>query len=1431
MMLKRVMLLMAFSLSCLAGVFGLNWEGMKAVKEADGSVMLADSDMKGGPYLICFPIPVNPAKGWEMSVDARCEKVTGRVQVYIRVLDVSGKVLKYFNSNSISGTKDWQTLSVQIPPESWPEGTVSLRILMQPAAGAAEGTGKAWFRNFTQGEIEPAIEETAKMAETDMISTSAPWGLKWVGSKYQIEDGAILVNDDTPLGGNYVISEQIPVDCTKSWQLSVEAKCQIVSGRTQVYVRACDVDDKRLHDWGTDSLTKSSDWTKLRLEVPADKWPEGTKCVRVILQPAAGPAEGIAKAWFRNLTYGEIENVQPIQGLECTKEFVFKYGQLTLLNNELHKFPFEKEPEQARIEIMRNSPAYVSAIQILADEKLGGTINVSPWIEGEEKYDELKPMALKKVPRGYLLDVTALPAWRKLALVFPGKKDFTIDDLQVSRVIFPEENWSASWIWFTTDRVEMIEVFLRKEFELKEAPTRAMWQCAFDDGGIVYFNGKRHGAVDGRFSPPNDDVARYLKPGKNVIAVEVHQGRYAAGFLGELDMNFADGTHQKLVTDKSWKFMPSDADIRRQAAGAPGVKPPSNWMDASFDSSNLGECVELGIPPGGAWGAVRYRMNAPRLPITLVTPAYPAVLQAGVEYSQEVFFKADVPCKVDTPVYLQMSRNNTTFHEWEIGIAPTGKKEFSLSYKFGLSPFICPGEYQMKIVMSGYVASNADGTPCDIQKVRVNNSRTAETPDARIKRDPHGVPTLMINGQPYPSIFSARGVRQLTQHAAQFNSAHLHLYHVYHTPNWPAPGQHNFAQMDAIAENILSGDPKALFIVKLQLRDGKPIWYLPKYPEDAVEFDNGAKANHISLASWRWKEMVGEYLRDFIRHIADSPYADHVIGYFPDEGEEGQWMHYWSGGNPASPGTLSDYSPAMLDYFRQWLKKNYASEEALRKAWGEPEVTFETATIPTREERIDGEMGLRSLPRNRKAADFGWALGDVVSEGIEYYAKIVKEVSGGKALTGGLYGHLMDLGGGFLGEQVGYARQKLPVETPYIDYYLGPMSYSHRFRDVGYPGGYDMPSPGTLELHNKIWINENDLRSHLEFPAGYAYSVRTPALFSQQLAREFVKALCGRAGYYYYPLGESGMGWFDDPETIDTIRELSSLGEATITGDRRSVSEIAAFFDDDAQCRLRQTAGREVTSLNGNAIMQREALFRIGAPVDEFLQFDISNPKLRSYKFYVFLNPYFLKEDQIAAIQKIAERPGVNILFIFTPGVATDNGLDTKVATLLTGMKFEFEKAPRAPQFKTAKSFGLLKAGSNFGLETNPYGPVAIPSGYDEVLATFAGDDAPAVVRKGNIYVATLGVLPVEMLRDIAKQAQVFTYSEDNIAVYACRQYAGFHSSNNTKNCVFRAPQGKLLKQLWPVGSKDHPVEEFRWANTGPRTVFFEILDKSKKVD
>jgi len=1361
----------------------------------EGVIKISDNSQAGGALILNAQIiPLKTDAEVNFSVQAKCENVTTRTQVYILIYDRSGKRIKAFSSNVITGNSDWKELKLLIPSGTLPAAAAGLRVQLQPAAGPAAGTGTASFRELKLDITDPSAQPQTQR-------------LKWHGMKYTSTQGVITLRDDSTTGGPYLLSNPIKVNPRTAWNFSCEASTQNNTGRAQMHIFVFDKSGKRLQVYTSNSLAGSSDWKKLYASI--ERLPDASDSIMIVLQPSAGPASGTGTASFRNLEYGEKEVPATLTGIECIKGYVTKYNALYLLDKNLKKTPFATPLPQARLELMYHTPEAAEALQIVTTAQLD-SVKIAPWQEGQEEYAPLRSVKLQKVSGGYVVDLKTLGPWRKLAVEFPGKSNLTIETLKLYKHEYPEENWQANWIWFTPDRIENITVYLRGEFELDQLPKLAMMQGAVDDGGEVYVNGHRVASIFGRATPPNTSIAQYLRPGKNTICAIVHQARYAAGLLVEMDMIFADGSSRKFITDRNWR--------------ASTTKPAANWMSPEFDFSTFKKCVELGRPPHGGWGQVKYRMNAPKTVIQVTKSNIPSAMTAGTSYACQMQFRLPEK-RPATPIRLKLMRNGITFESFNIGITPADKTEFEFAFTLDTSKYLMPGDYELVFSMSG-CKPMAGTRDLSRQTVKVSNSRRAQTPDARLKKI-NDVPTLTVNGKAYFSIFSAHGVKDLNIHARIFNKAGLELYHVYHTPDLAENQVCNFAQLDMIAATLLKNDPDALMIVKLSMRDGTPQWMRKKHPEDMVVFDNGARSGHMSLASLARREYYAYYIRQMIKHVEKSPYADRIIGYFANEGEEGQWMHYWSGGNPSKPGTLSDYSQPMLDFFRQYLRRSYRTNAALQAAWRDPQVTFDNAAIPTRQMRTAYGNGVfRDPTLHRPAIDYAYALSDCVTEGIEFYGKVIKEATGGKALTGALYGHLIDLGPNFLGEQTGYLRQKLAVETPYIDYYLGPMQYAANFRDQGGVGSYDMPSPATLVLHNKLWVNENDTRSHLQYPPEYAYSIRTACANDQVMAREVGKALCSRAGFYYFPLATSSLNFFDDPESVKTIGQLDKITKAAVKRDLRSTSDIAVFMSDESHAMLRQQGGGfGDEKLQRYAVFQREAIGRVGASFDEYLQFDAAHPELKKYKLYIFLNPYLMTAEEVKAVKKIAADKNNHLIFVSAPGIANGAKLNMDLANQLTGMNFELRNARRKAQFKTTRAFENLPAGHRFGHAQQEFSPVPVARSFDEVLATFE-DGTPAVVRKNNIFFTPAALLPPEILRHIAVSAEVDIQSRNNIAVYSCASYTAFHSSKVKGLFSFAAPKGKLMRQLWPVDEQAEWLESVQWQNQAPESRIYELKDK-----
>jgi hypothetical protein len=116
------------------------------------------------------------------------------------------------------------------------------------------------------------------------------------------------------------------------------------------------------------------------------------------------------------------------------------------------------------------------------------------------------------------------------------------------------------WIWApkTTDNQT---IWFRRVFELPANAKAAKLWVGADDAAEVFVNGQTAGKFNGwRVSGPVANVTRFLKPGRNVIAVEAFNGKGAAGFLLRLEVESRAGP-DVVVSDPDWELYrakPSD---------------------------------------------------------------------------------------------------------------------------------------------------------------------------------------------------------------------------------------------------------------------------------------------------------------------------------------------------------------------------------------------------------------------------------------------------------------------------------------------------------------------------------------------------------------------------------------------------------------------------------------------------------------------------------------------------------------------------------------------------------------------------------------------------------------------------------------------------------------------------------------------------------
>ena len=196
----------------------------------------------------------------------------------------------------------------------------------------------------------------------------------------------------------------------------------------------------------------------------------------------------------------------------------------------------------------------------------------------------------------------------------------------------------ARWIWYPSGRtLQNTFILFRKEIELKQQPQKALGWILADSRYRLFVNGKRvqwgPAPSDPRWQEADPlDLATYLQPGKNVIAVEVcffgtGDGTHPMGKPGLIVNLDIDG--QTVLTDDSWRCYL-----------------PHSWQPGKYKRwflRALQEDFDARFYPYG-WDTTSFVMDDNWVKPALVSNsgAYPAVCNWSSEYVWEIFGSREV---------------------------------------------------------------------------------------------------------------------------------------------------------------------------------------------------------------------------------------------------------------------------------------------------------------------------------------------------------------------------------------------------------------------------------------------------------------------------------------------------------------------------------------------------------------------------------------------------------------------------------------------------------------------------------------------------------------------------------------------------------------------------------------------------------------------
>lgn len=462
--------------------------------------------------------------------------------------------------------------------------------------------------------------------------------------------------------------------------------------------------------------------------------------------------------------------------------------------------------------------------------------------------------------------------------------------------------------------------------------------------------------------------------------------------------------------------------------------------------------------------------------------------------------------------------------------------------------------------------------------------------------------------------------------------------------------------------------------------------------------------------------------------------------------------------------------------WRQWLKSQYATDEALQRAWGNPAVRLSTVTLPTPRRRRSQPSGLLHRPRSEQdLIDFAEFQQDMMADCVCHFAKTVREVTGGRKLVIFFYGYTFEFGAIRNGAATSghYALAKV-LRSPDIDILCSPISYWDRGLGGSAPA---MSAAESVTRAGKLWLFEDDTRTYLakdsRFP-GWIDGADTLADSQSLLLRNTAEVALRHFGTWWMDLGATG--WFDDPELWKVMRNLHRLDEVMLAQGPPFTPEVAAVVDE--RSILHTAFGSDVVT-RPLIYEVRRPLGRMGTPYGQYLLSDVLNGEIPA-KMLVFLAAWHLSKEERIQLRRINE--GKLKIWCYAPGYLTE-GEDPKTAMKeLTGFELEALSGTTAWAEPTDRGRQLgLTAG--FGVR-RPIQPLltVVDAKPEEILATYPNGAAAVALRRlpdGPSVFVGVPNLTSELLRLAARQAGVHLFCQEDANIYANGPFITIHAAQD----------------------------------------------------
>ncbi len=663
----------------------------------------------------------------------------------------------------------------------------------------------------------------------------------------------------------------------------------------------------------------------------------------------------------------------------------------------------------------------------------------------------------------------------------------------------------------------------------------------------------------------------------------------------------------------------------------------------------------------------------------------------------------------------------------------------------------------------------------------------------------NGVPRLLINGKPIlPIMFFPNtdipgelSVKYMKAQVALAGESGVHIYsfpyRVSRSENTQEP---DYSRGDSFMQTIVNIDPQAVFVLRMYPGPW-PFWKeWSEIPADNISKFSDGTSHYISMASEYFWGLSDKHLIGDIRHLESGAFKDRVICYQLGGPEHEMFTDSYREKGP-------DYSSANAQRFRQWLLITYKTNSALQTAWGRPDITLQTAGIPTFEPGRFPMHGARggediemfyTVPKEQDWLDFGRYCSDIASDRILDWAKLVKKETKGRKLTAFFYGYTFELCGSFSS----HSRLDKVLACPDVDILGSPYSYVGRMG--GEPGGFMSPVD-SITAHGKLWFNEDDtITSLIDMNKTTLYS----SIFYPNQARDldetigildrnFGALLTHRTGTWWMDL--AGAGAFKDPKLWRIMEQRSQLLKEVQAHPSPYRPEVAVVVDEYSKSVVKS----DWDGFYWPLMQLRNEAMKTGTTVGFYTLDDFINGIVPKCKVYLFPNAYALTSKQSTSVFTRLDMEKTTAIWLYAPGSFGPQGFNTTSIERTTGIAVKSIEGSQG-------SIGVgSMAGQSWGQNASVSPRFIVDDPKAETLGIYQSDHTTSAARKlvnkhQSIFIGDLSVSS-SLLRTLFEKAGAHIWTRGDEIVQTDGQFLIIH----------QGPEGLVTVNL-PVGVKAEAI-------------------------